>query len=141
MKIKIDENVRKIADGVNQSKEAVAQTISDALSKIYDVTPDDYGQMLVEVLDDADIEEIASAVLNNGENACKGAEYLCEYVGNLVILGDGTCPHCGGELELSSVAGHSLGDGDRDTPDGWEVDYYFYMCRTCGETFKSKEQL
>lgn len=141
MKIKIDENVRKIASGVNQSKEAVAHTIADALLSIYDVTPDDYGQMLIEVLDDADIEAVVSAVLNNGENACKDAEYLCEYVGKIVILGDGPCPHCGGELELSDTEGHSLGDGDSNTPDGWSVDNYVYVCRVCGETFKSEKQL
>ena len=58
-----------------------------------------------------------------------------------VLLGDGDCPECGGELRFLETEGHKLNDGDHWTPDTYEIDYYFYKCANCGEIIKSEHEL
>lgn len=58
-----------------------------------------------------------------------------------VLLGDGDCPECGGVLRFLETDGHKLNDGDRWTPDTYEIDYYIYKCANCGEIIKSKHEL
>ncbi len=59
----------------------------------------------------------------------------------LVIIGDGDCPECGGELQFVETEGHELNDGDYYTPNSYIVDCYVYRCRECGEIIKSEKEL
>lgn len=59
----------------------------------------------------------------------------------LVIIGDGGCPDCGGELEYVETEGHELKDGDYLTPNSYVVDNYIYRCRECGKIIKSEKEL
>ena len=58
-----------------------------------------------------------------------------------ILMGDGDCPECGGELRFLETEGHKLNDGDRWTPDSYEIDNYVYRCAVCGETIKSENEL
>ena len=59
----------------------------------------------------------------------------------LTVMGDGDCPHCGGELRFIETEGHELNDGDYYTPNSYVIDNYVYQCRECGETIKSEKEL
>ena len=59
----------------------------------------------------------------------------------LIIMGDGDCTHCGGELKFYDTEGHEINDGDYYTPNSWVVDLYVYHCANCGETVKTKDEL
>ena len=59
----------------------------------------------------------------------------------LIVMGDGDCPHCGGNLIFGETEGHELNDGDYYTPNSYEIDYYIYHCAVCGETIKSEKEL
>ena len=59
----------------------------------------------------------------------------------LIVMGDGDCPHCGGNLIFVETEGHELNDGDYHTPNSYEIDYYIYHCAVCGETIKSEKEL
>ena len=58
-----------------------------------------------------------------------------------ILIGDGDCPECGGELRFLETEGHKLNDGDRWIPDSYEIDNYVYRCAVCGEIIKSKTEL
>ena len=58
-----------------------------------------------------------------------------------ILMGDGDCPECGGELEFVETEGHELNDGDRWTPNSYIIDNYIYRCAVCGETFLSENEL
>ena len=60
---------------------------------------------------------------------------------SLTIVGDGDCPHCGGELEFVETEGHELNDGDYNTPNSYVVDNYVYRCAECGEIIKTPNEL
>lgn len=48
-----------------------------------------------------------------------------------------TCPDCGGkEFRCVDQVGQTIKDGDRDTPDSYDVLFYVYECRECGGIFK-----
>ena len=59
----------------------------------------------------------------------------------LTVVGDGDCPHCGGELIYDETIGHELNDGDYFTPPSYVVDYYVYHCPVCGEIIKSEKEI
>ena len=59
----------------------------------------------------------------------------------LFIIGDGDCPHCGGELLFVETEGHELPDGDYYTPNSYIIDKYIYQCAECGEIIESEQEL
>ena len=59
----------------------------------------------------------------------------------LIVMGDGDCPLCGGNLIYDETEGHELHDGDYFTPNSWVVDLYVYHCANCGETIKTSNEL
>lgn len=59
----------------------------------------------------------------------------------LVIIGDGDCPECGGELQFVETEGHELRDGDYYTPNSYVIDKYVYRCAECGEIVKTDKEL
>ena len=59
----------------------------------------------------------------------------------LMVMGDGNCPYCGGELEEMTPEGHELNDGTYLTPNSYIVDKYVYHCPICGETIKLDYEL
>lgn len=59
----------------------------------------------------------------------------------LIVMGDGDCPFCGGELVFDETEGHELNDGDYYTPNSYEIDCYVYHCAECGETIKTEKEL
>lgn len=60
---------------------------------------------------------------------------------NLVVMGDGDCPVCGGNLVYDETEGHELNDGDLYTPNSWVPDLYCYHCANCGEIIKTPNEL
>lgn len=49
-----------------------------------------------------------------------------------IIMGDGDCPECGGEMEIWDSSGHEIPSGDRDVPPDYVTDWVQLRCPICG---------
>lgn len=147
MKFKIDSNLKKVVAGMVApvdpeivSVELCARFINAGM---IENQPFNYGETAIRALRDEFVRDICALL----------AEYLygdpkhsinCDVFNafcKLVIMGDGNCPHCGGELKYIETEGHELNDGDYYTPNSFVADNYVYRCTECGETIKSENEL
>lgn len=87
-----------------------------------------------------DVFAVLADYLYNDKNHSVPADVFRAFCA-LTIIGDGDCPHCGGNLVFGETEGHELNDGNYYTPNTYEIDYYIYHCAVCGETIKSKIEL
>lgn len=84
-----------------------------------------------------DVVKVLAGYLNVDSISSDLFDALC----NLVFLGEGPCPYCGGEVEEIEIVAHMTDRGDYWTPPSYKYDYSIYRCRNCGETFETKEEL
>lgn len=145
MKIKIDDNLKKVAAAINLDamdlnifstllckKMIVAGLLADE--------PANYGLAIIQATEKAHVFDVVSVLIEYlGIPAMKMETFdaFCD----CIVMGDGDCPECGGELEFSETEGHELNDGDYYTPNSYEIDNYVYRCRECGAIIKSEKEL
>lgn len=101
--------------------------------------PDSYGATMRELLGDQNPVDVCGII----EDCLKvpvTIEMLADFL-TLTVIGDGNCPHCGGDLKFVETEGHELHDGSHDVPNSYIIDNYVYTCPVCGETIKSEKQL
>ena len=101
--------------------------------------PDEYGATMGELIGDKSPADVC-AILAPYMRVPVTVEILNAFCG-LTVIGDGLCPHCGGELKFVETEGHELHDGTHDVPNSYIIDKYVYTCPLCGETIKSDKQL
>ena len=143
MRFKIDNNLKAIAAFNGADPEAVATELctrySDAL--ILEDDPENvYGFPFIESVGTAkaaDVCQVLADYLHIDSVPSDIFEALCK----LVVIGDGPCPFCGGELKYYETEGHEIKDGDYYTPNSWIIDNYVYHCQLCGETIKTHDEL
>ena len=51
-----------------------------------------------------------------------------------IVMGDGDCPECGGEMEFWDGESHEIPSGDRDLPPDHVTDWIQLRCPICGHT-------
>ena len=149
MRLKIDLNLMRVvrANPAMYEMRPIADIAKNMCNRFVDVgfiddSPENYGMTFKYA---AGAESVASICYELSiflfgkprEISCDVFDALC----NVIILGDGDCPECGGELEFVETEGHKLNDGDYYTPDSYVVDKYVYECRNCGATIKSEIEL
>ena len=88
----------------------------------------------------ADVCKVLAGYLYGDEKHPVPSEIFWAFAA-LIIIGDGNCPNCGGELKFVETEGHELKDGDYYTPNSYVIDNYVYRCVECGETIKTKYEL
>ena len=94
-----------------------------------------YGEYITRALGPqyvADIHAILSRFLGIVSIPCDVFNAFCR----LMVMGDGDCPLCGGEMERQDPEGHELADGDHLVPNSYVIDKYVYHCPVCGNTIK-----
>lgn len=145
MRFKIDKNLKRVAAAKAASPETVAVELCAALvdAGMIDDAQDNWGESVWEASGQRYVSDVCAVL----------AEYLYDDEAHsipsdvfgafcaLVVMGDGGCPHCGGELRFIGTEGHELKDGDYYTPNSYEIDNYIYECRNCGETIKTQNEL
>lgn len=106
-------------------------------------TPDNWGESVLRATGPQYVSDVCAVLadyLYNDETHSVPADVFDAFCA-LTVMGDGDCPHCGGELRFVETEGHELNDGDYYTPNSYVIDNYVYQCRECGETIKSEKEL
>lgn len=143
MRFKIDENLKKIASVKGAAPEVVAEELATLFVERGILLNDEmcYGCRTMDAIEEAPIIDVAYTL----------TEYLYGQVSNyvpsdifwafcdLIVMGDGPCPYCGGEGELIDFESHVIDKGDYYQPPYAEVTSCEYMCRYCGKSFTTNE--
>lgn len=142
MKFRIDDNLRLIAEAKGEAPEKTATELCKACvdaGVIMDYEGN-YGYDLQTVSEEEPVQLVGSV--------------LCEYMGfeqipsrlfdaycALIVMGEGDCPVCGGELDYVGCEGWRETSSGHDTPPDGEADFYIYKCRNCGEKTYTEKSL
>lgn len=146
MKFKIDNNLERLASVWGLTERPQLEKFSADLcaymvhAGIIEDTPDNWGESVLIATGPQyvkDVCDLLAGFLKVSRIHTDTFDAFCR----LVIVGNGDCPKCGGNLKLKDTIGHELNDGDYFTPPSYVVDYYEYECPICGETIKSKNEL
>lgn len=147
MRFKIDENLNVVAAAMSAlvANETVAIELCARLidAGMIEDDPENWGQSVLRATGPQYVSDVCAVLadyLYNDETHSVPADVFDAFC-RLVILGDGDCPHCGGELRFIETEGHELNDGDYYTPNSYKIDNYIYECRECGATIKSEKEL
>ena len=145
MRFKIDENLNRVAAAKAARPETVAVELCARFidAGMIEDTPDNWGESVLRATGPqyvSDIFAVLAEYLYNDESHSVRADVFDAFCA-LVVMGDGNCPHCGGELEFYEKEGHELNDGNYYTPNTYIIDNYVYRCADCGEIIKTPNEL
>lgn len=145
MRFKIDENLKRVAAAKTADPETVAVELCARLIETGMIEdPNDYWGKSVLIATGpqyvSDVCAVLAGFLYGDESRSIPADVFDAFCA-LIVLGDGDCPHCGGELVFTETEGHELNDGDYYTPNTYVIDNYVYRCVECGEIFKTPNEL
>ena len=104
MKIKKDEALNLLALICNKSIEETANIIINELTKrsIFEDMPDYWGEIIFNIIpEDVNEYELKCFYSSVSDMLECPFRYLSHYVNDLTIIGDGNCPICGGNLEVT----------------------------------------
>ena len=145
MRFKIDENLKRVAAAKTADPETVAVELCARLIETGMIEdPNDYWGKSVLIATGpqyvSDVCAVLAEFLYGDETRSIPADVFDAFCA-LIVMGDGDCPHCGGELVFTETEGHELNDGDYLTPNTYVIDNYVYRCVECGEIFKTPNEL
>lgn len=149
MRFKIDENLKIVVLHWDHYQYAPMAEFSKGLcaalidAGMIEDTPDNWGVTVIQATGDklvSDVCAVLAEYLYGDESHSVPADVFDAFCA-ITVMGDGDCPHCGGELRFVETEGHELKDGDYYTPNSYVIDNYVYQCRECGETIKSEKEL
>ena len=149
MRFKIDENLKIVVRHWDHYQYAPMAEFSKGLcaalidAGMIEDTPDNWGKSVLRATGPQYVSDVCAVLaeyLFSDETHSIPADVFDAFCA-LTVMGDGDCPHCGGELRFVETEGHELNDGDYYTPNSYVIDNYVYQCRECGETIKSKKEL
>ena len=147
MRFKIDKNLIRVADAkvapVDPAIVAVELCARFIDAGMIDDTPDNWGESVLAATGPQYVSDVCAVLAEYlyGDESHSIKSDVFDAFCALTVMGDGDCPHCGGELEFVETEGHELNDGNYYTPNSYEIDNYIYRCRNCGETIKSENEL
>lgn len=146
MKFKIDKNLQRVASEIISPVDIamvaknLCQWFIDA--EMIEDTPENYGVTVIQATGDKLVSDVCAGLSTFLFGECRAIHCdVFDAFCHLVILGDGDCPECGGELRFVETEGHELKDGDYYTPNSYVIDNYVYQCRECGEIVKTENEL
>lgn len=92
--------------------------------------PDNYGCMLSEVVHGKvfAVAEVLTNIFGLSQMPCG----LWDKIFGCIVIGDGDCPECGGQMELYDYRGHEMPSGDRDLPPEYVTEWEQWRCPVCG---------
>ena len=147
MRFKIDKNLNVVAAAMAApvANEAVAVELCARFIKagMIEDDPEKWGESVLRATGPRYVKDVCAVLagfLYGDESRSIPADVFDAFCA-LIVMGDGDCPNCGGELRFVETEGHELKDGDYFTPNSYEIDNYIYECRNCGEIIKSENEL
>lgn len=143
MRFKIDENLKKIASVKGAAPEVVAEEMAALFIERGILLNDEmcYGGRAIDVMEEAPVIEVART-LTEYLYGKRGSYVPWDIFGafcDLIVMGDGPCPYCGGEGELIDFESRVIDKGDYYQPPYVEVTSCEYICRYCGKSFATNE--
>ena len=145
MTFKIDKNLERVASAKGAEPSIVAVELCDRVVKsgIIEDPAEHWGETVFAATGPryvSDVCKVLAGYLYEDEKHTVPSETFWAFAA-LILIGDGDCPHCGGELKFVETEGHELKDGDYFTPNSYVIDRYVYRCKYCGETIKTIDEL
>lgn len=134
MKLKNNETLAYVANHCGKPAGTVAVAIIDGLKKAGFLVDDpvNYDCMLSEAIQGdatvAAVSEIFKKALGVTVLSCTMWDFIC----GCVVIGDGDCPECGGEMQLYDYRGHETGHPDPYTEPEYTTDWEQWRCPICG---------
>lgn len=147
MRFKIDENLNRVAAAMvaPNDPETVAVELCARFvdSGMIENTNENWGESVLTATGPQYISDVCAVLAGflYGDESRSIPSDVFDAFCALIVMGDGDCPHCGGELKFIETEGHELKDGDYYTPNSYVIDNYVYKCCECGETIKSEKEL
>lgn len=145
MRFKIDKNLKVIAAAKAERPEVVAVEFCARLIEkgMIDDPDDNWGGSVLIATGPHYVQDVCAVIAGYlyGDESRRVPLDIFDAFCALTVMGDGDCPHCGGNLIFDETEGHELNDGDYYTPNSYEIDYYIYHCAVCGETIKTEKEL
>lgn len=134
MKIKESKELIRLAKKAGRStSKFAAKLVTELVARnVIDNDPDNWGNQLVKCYDGSDtLVFVIAEILQSCGIVDATIDDLAAFDA-LVLLGDGDCPECGGEMEtIDSESKHTFGDGYL-TEKEYEVLWETKKCRHCG---------
>lgn len=145
MKFKIDENLKMVADAKAAAPEIVSVELCARMieKKMIADTEDNICETVLNATGPVYVSEVCGVLAEYlyGDNEHSIPFDIFNAFCEIIIIGEGDCPECGGKFDFYETEGHELKDGDRDTPNSYIVDNYVYRCADCGEIVKTPNAL
>lgn len=134
MRIKIDKNLAIVANRAGKDANEMSKIIVDALLDAGFIEDEDdcYGLLMAYVV--LGINETNGMLAKIGINQIDLSVFSA--FSQCVIIGDGDCPECGGEMELEECSGREVPSVYGDVPPDYETDYEKRCCSICGYTIE-----
>ena len=156
MKFKLNANMARVAEAIEEPGRDYKKNEETRLR----ISKDLCTKLLESGLFEVDEEDLCTRTVWEATEGCLVSDvcaFFAEYIYkdkkhpipselfsdicNLVFIGDGGCPECGGELEFLEYDGHMENLHDYYTPPYLVVEGYIYRCRECGEEITLDEEL
>ena len=147
MRFKIDDNLKVVAAAMVAPKDPETVAV-ELCARFVDAgmienTNENWGESVLTATGPQYISDVCAVLAGflYGDESRSIPSDVFDAFCAIIVMGDGDCPHCGGELKFIETEGHELNDGDYYTPNSYVIDNYVYECRVCGETIKSEIEL
>ena len=134
MKIKNDKSLRHLADVAGVTPETMSKRLVRNLLKFDERIEDDcnWGLYVSDLIDYETLtSDIAKLLDRCGIKRRTIADVRAFF--DCVVMGDGECDECGGNVEVEEIGHYVHNSRDYDSPPDFIVDEYVYICQHCGE--------
>ena len=133
MKIKESDNLEKLAEAANKPAGKVAERIIEELLQrgIIEDDPCLWGQSLEDIYcRDVAVSEMLQVLHAAGIEDIKSGCF--DALLDLVVMGDGDCPECGGDMEVTDFEERIVAGDGYLTPYEYEPIWEEKTCSNCG---------
>ena len=134
MRIQESKYLSSLAKAVNMTEDKLSEALIDELISRGMVCDDEanYGNKLLECFEpDTTLTDVVNVLNSIGIQDVK-SEHINPLL-YMIIIGDGECPDCGGEMETVDADYRCTGGDGYSTPLEYEATWEEKYCRNCGK--------
>lgn len=134
MRIQESKELSCLAKAANMTEDQLSEALIDELVNRGMVSDDEanYGNKLLECFEsDTTLTDVVGVLNSIGINDVK-SEHINPLL-YMIIIGDGECPDCGGEMETIDADYRCTGGDGYSTPLEYEAIWEEKICRNCGK--------
>jgi len=134
MRIKESKYLSSLAKEANMTEDQLSETLINELVSRELISDDEanYGSELLDCLEpDTSVSDVVNVLNNVGIKDVKSKHI--NHLLSMIIIGDGECPDCGGEMETIDADYRYTGGDGYLTPLEYESIWEEKVCRNCGK--------